>query len=110
MPSEKHVSTIHCPESNTDQCRKATVLILLADTPVPSVREKHGDYHDVFTTLFQRSLASYLDELQDIVFTIKSYDVVNEPWEYPKQAELDQASALLITGSGEAVLIVVLYS
>lgn len=81
--------------------KRATLLVLLTDTPVPAVRKSHGTYHDVFSSLFQRSLDAHPLDLE---LTVKSFDVVNEPWEYPSEQDLSESSGLLITGSGEWLL------
>ncbi|GAA6010444.1 hypothetical protein JCM10207_001307 [Rhodosporidiobolus poonsookiae] len=91
-----------------------TLLILLADTPIPSIRETHGTYHDVFASLFRASLALARAEEEQPddagvepahknskprrhKLTIKSYDVVEK--QYPSEEEVKEADGLLITGS-----------
>lgn len=99
MPSSEHISKTHHGHSNAP--RELTLLVLLADTPVPSVLKSHGDYHAIFTSLFQRAAATLPEDIAPFVLTVKSYDVVNEPWEYPSEQELGEAAGVLITGSGE---------
>ena len=100
MPSPEHVTLLRSSKSTgTSSKRKLTLLVLLADTPPPTVKARHGDYHTVFTSLFQRSL----DTLPDVEYElqVKSCDVVNDPWEYPTDEDLQEAAGLLITGSGK---------
>lgn len=78
--------------------RLLTLLILLADTPPPPLKARYGLYHDVFSALFQRSLNTVPD--CDYELEVKSYDVVNQPWQYPSEDDLNGAAGLLITGSG----------
>ena len=99
MPPSEHISQIHHGQS--DAPRELTLLVLLADTPVPRVLKSHGDYHAIFTSLFQRATATVTEGVAPFVLTVKSYDVVNEPWEYPTEQELSEAAGVLITGSGE---------
>lgn len=102
MPTSKHVSQIQHGQSNGDNApRELTLLVLLADTPLPPVLAMSGDYHDIFTSLFRRAAAMLSGDLEAFTLTVKSYDVVNEPWEYPSEQELGEAAGLLITGSGE---------
>lgn len=106
MPSSNHISLLSSPGQGTSSVpsRRLTLLVLLADTPVPAVKQKHGDYHNVFASLFQQSL-EHLNPQDPLEVEIRSYDVVNEPWEYPTQEELAAASGLLITGSGGSALL-----
>ena len=102
MPSSNHISLLSSPgqgSPSSSRPRRLTLLVLLADTPVEAVKRKHGDYHDVFASLFQRALG-HLHPQEPLEIEVRSYDVVNEPWEYPKEDELARASGLLITGSG----------
>ena len=101
MPQSNHVSLLSSPGqgSSSTSPRRLTLLVLLADTPIEAVKQKHGDYHDVFASLFQRSL-EHLHPQEPLEIEVRSYDVVNEPWEYPTEDELAKASGLLITGSG----------
>jgi hypothetical protein len=110
MPTEQHISRLRCQkgkgrEATESPSRTITLLVLLADTPIETVRTKLGypSYHDVFCSLFQRSLDAQGDTSVELL--VKSYDVVNEPWEYPSEQELNEASGLLITGSGKLVYI-----
>lgn len=107
MVTDKHVSRIDLKHASKTAATTMTLLVLLADTPVDAVKAKHGDYHDVFSSLFARSAEQMTRDVNDsanassLELIIKSYDVVNEPWEYPSQEEVRQATGLLITGSGE---------
>jgi hypothetical protein len=105
MHSSDHVSQIRhglSTSKNDDNApRELTLLVLLADTPVPTVLKSHGDYHAIFTSLFQRAASTLSQDVEPFVLTVKSYNVVNEPWEYPTEQELGEAAGVLITGSGE---------
>lgn len=99
MPDPAYTSQIQSKHAKSPS-HAVTLLILLADTPIPAVRERHPSYHDVFTSLFQRSLDAHPEHgLDDVLLTIKSYDVVTAQ-AYPDDAELSEAKAVLITGSG----------
>lgn len=106
MPTDAHIAHIRSRQDKGKgpagpSQRTITLLVLLADTPIETVRNKLGykSYHDVFCSLFQRSLDTV--DGASVELLVKSYDVVNEPWEYPSQQELATASGILITGSGE---------
>ena len=86
--------------------RRARLIVLLCDTPVPPVLETKGTYADIFTTLFRRSLElRQRDEpsLCDLQLDIDSYDVV-KAGEYPDDAALAAADGLVMTGSGPSAL------
>ena len=86
--------------------RRARLLVLLCDTPVPPVLETKGTYADIFTTLFRRSLElRRRDEpgLREVQLDIDSYDVV-KAGEYPDDAALAAADGLVMTGSGPSTL------
>jgi hypothetical protein len=100
MPSSEHVTSLKSSSFTQTPSRKITLLVLLADTPPPTLKSRHGDYHRVFTSLFQRSLDTLTDS--DYELEVKSYDVVNQPIEYPSADDLDAAAGLLITGSGKS--------
>lgn len=102
MPTDAHIARIRSRhDKGKEPQRTITLLVLLADTPIETVRRKLGyqSYHDVFCSLFQRSLDTVSDWSVELL--VKSYDVVNEPWEYPSEQELATASGILITGSGQ---------
>ncbi|KAL8292753.1 hypothetical protein RQP46_001365 [Phenoliferia psychrophenolica] len=46
-------TTLQLPASSEASLR---LIVLLADTPNPAVKAAHGDYHDIFTTLFQAAI------------------------------------------------------
>lgn len=85
--------------------RSLVLLVLLADTPIPTVKEKHGDYGTIFTTMFRKAI--HLAEVEAgetgqhgvdrEELTIESYDVVQE--EYPSEERVRLADGILITGS-----------
>ena len=76
-----------------------------------SVREKHGTYHAIFTTLFARSARTplHVDDQKQVggdeddvalgpELTVESYDVINGV--YPTDERVREADAVLLTGSG----------
>lgn len=69
------------------------IALLSCDTPIDPVRQLHGDYLDIFSSLLTRSLPPGVDK---DIFVLDNYDVVHK-MEYP--AENDAYDALLITGS-----------
>ena len=71
------------------------IALLTCDTPIDAVREVHGDYLTIFTSLLTRSLPLGVDKR---TFVLDNYDVVDK-MEYP--SEDDRYDALLITGSGD---------
>lgn len=77
--------------------RHLSPLVLLAETPPPDLLARHGSYHDMFASLFQRAiniLPACIYELH-----VKSYNIVDEPWHYPSDDDLSEAAGVLITGS-----------
>lgn len=73
------------------------IALLTCDTPIDTVRDVHGDYKTIFSTLLTRSLPS--DAGKDR-YVLDNYDVVSK-MAYP--VDVDAYDALLITGSGEDV-------
>ena len=108
MPTDAHIAHIRSRRDDKGKgpagppTKTITLLVLLADTPIESVKTKLGypSYHDVFCSLFQRSLDTLDDSSVELL--VKSYDVVNEPCEYPSEQDLATASGVLITGSGRS--------
>lgn len=105
MPIDAHVARLRSLKGKGKAVdapaeRSLILLVLLADTPIESVQRKLGykSYHDVFCSLFRRSLDQIDNVSVEII--VKSYDVVNDPWEYPSEEDLSSAAGLLITGSG----------
>ena len=67
------------------------LALLICDTPIPAVKETHGNYLDVFSRLFRQSLPD-----PQVEFSLDGFDVVKE--EYPS---LDAGyDGVVITGSG----------
>ncbi|GAA5843381.1 hypothetical protein JCM3766R1_002935 [Sporobolomyces carnicolor] len=86
--------------------RDALLVILLDDCPLPPVREKYGNYHDIFVSLFQHSLsvstpihssAGHKPGSTRHTLTIESYDVVQGV--YPSDETIRKANGVLLTGS-----------
>lgn len=78
------------------------LIVLLADATIPEVHRTYGDYHDIFSDLFDKSLKLATKEdgrgEEGLALEVRSFDA--KAGEYPDQAELDAATGLLITGSG----------
>lgn len=74
-----------------------TLIILLAGTPVPSVLQKYGSYHQIFCQLFHNSV-SIQDPTSKNSLRVLSFDIVDQ--EYPSDEHLESAIGLLVTGSG----------
>ncbi|GAA5876785.1 hypothetical protein JCM3774_003473 [Rhodotorula dairenensis] len=80
------------------------LLVLLADTPIDSVRKEFGTYHDIFASLFRHSVdlvatEKHVTQEPDSKYklTVESYDTVNG--DFPKEDRVKSADGLLITGS-----------
>ncbi|KAI0067118.1 class I glutamine amidotransferase-like protein [Artomyces pyxidatus] len=69
------------------------LALLVCDTPPPPVRNAHGDYTQIFTTLFRSALPEGLTE-----FVLDAYDVRGK-MEYPSDGVLDSYRGVVITGS-----------
>jgi len=82
------------PEDRESQ----TLLLLLADTPIPPVVEAFGDYHRIFGDWLTNSYKS-LEGSKRVEKSLKiiSYDVVNG--EYPSEEDESNAIGVMITGS-----------
>lgn len=120
--SAPRTATIDLPPSAT---RDLSILILLADTPIPacvpassqphspplttalrSVVAQFGDYHSIFAGLLRRAVriaaseggAEPAKEGGGHKLTVEGYDVVQG--KYPSEERLKQADGVLITGSG----------
>lgn len=75
------------------------LLVLLCDSTIPQVYKDYGDYHDIFSDLFSKSLVLAGKEAQrDLELEIRSFDV--REGEYPDDEELRTAKGVLLTGSG----------
>jgi hypothetical protein len=77
------------------------IALLTCDTPMAPIREVHGDYLAIFSSLLTRSLPPGVDKG---IFVLDNYDVVDK-MDYP--AEDDEYDALLITGSGARLFFVI---
>ncbi|ORY41759.1 class I glutamine amidotransferase-like protein [Leucosporidium creatinivorum] len=85
------------------------ILILLADTPVPSVLSTSGTYHSIFSTLLARASALASTQAQangadplalGPELVVESYDAVHQV--YPTEERVKEADAVLITGSASS--------
>ncbi|GAA5836725.1 hypothetical protein JCM9279_007638 [Rhodotorula babjevae] len=85
--------------------RDVSILLLLADKPIPAVVSQFGTYHDIFTGLFRRGvrLAATEHGAQPGTkggghkLTIDSFNVVDG--HFPTDDQLTKADGLLISGS-----------
>ncbi|KAJ6567699.1 class I glutamine amidotransferase-like protein [Mycena vulgaris] len=75
-----------------------SIVLLVCDTPIPSVVSDHGDYHVLFTDLLAAAAAQL--GISDIAAkcTLDPYDVVHTK-AYPSDTQLDACGGILITGS-----------
>ncbi|KAJ6551464.1 class I glutamine amidotransferase-like protein [Mycena capillaripes] len=75
-----------------------SIALLVCDTPIPSVREVHGDYHVMFTDLLLA--AGKQLGIDDIASKCKldAYDAEHK-MEYPTDEQLDAYEGIQITGS-----------
>ncbi|GAA6046751.1 hypothetical protein JCM3770_003149 [Rhodotorula araucariae] len=104
-PTEPRTTAIDLPATAT---RDLTLLVLLADTPIPPVVKQFGTYHDIFTGLWQRAVrlaatedgAEPAKEGSGRTITIESYDVVQG--KFPSAERVKEADGLLITGSASS--------
>jgi len=79
--------------------RKLRLALLICDTPILPIREKHGTYLEIYTTYLHKSLLA-TDRTTTIEFTLEGYNVVEG--NYPKNEELTGDNAfdgIIITGS-----------
>jgi hypothetical protein len=73
------------------------VAFLVADTPMPEIVAKYGDYPALYTNMLKRALIKK-DLEPHIQLDIKTFDVV-DAMAYPEQP--DTFDAILISGSGK---------
>ncbi|CAO1622296.1 unnamed protein product [Parajaminaea phylloscopi] len=86
--------------------RTISIALLVADTPPESVTQVRGDYHKIYTSFLQRSLAS-IDRhrwQEEIVLDIRPFDIVGAQ-KYPTDGQLSDGlwDAIFITGSASGV-------
>lgn len=87
--------------SGTSTTSPTKLIIFLCDTPIQTVKSQFGTYHDIFSTLFKRSLDQEAEARSErLGLEIESYDVVKG--EYPTDEALKAADGVLLTGSGES--------
>lgn len=84
--------------------RTLSIALLIADTPVPQVVEKRGDYYRIYSEWLNKSLASVPRHAwqDDYKLSITPFDVVKER-KYPDDGMLNDGlfDAIMITGSSE---------
>jgi hypothetical protein len=80
------------------------IIVLVLDTPVDTVFEKHGHYSSVFVELFEKARALEPRITQGIQFL--AYDCVRG--DYPSEEELSKSQGLVMTGSGRLILFCVI--
>ncbi|SCV69457.1 BQ2448_2477 [Microbotryum intermedium] len=98
-------STIALPGQSS---KPLLLIVLLADTPLPPVKAAHGNYHDIFTSLFERSVQLHSSQVKptsestgtEAELTVESYDAVQG--QYPTQERVKEANGVLITGSASS--------
>ncbi|BGP42907.1 hypothetical protein JCM10449v2_006922 [Rhodotorula kratochvilovae] len=103
--TEPRTTTIDLPASAT---RDVTLLVLLADTPIPPVVEQFGTYHDIFAGLWRRAvrLAASEDgqepakEGSGHKLIIESYQATDR--HLPSEERVKEADGMLITGSASS--------
>jgi hypothetical protein len=75
------------------------IIILVLDTPVDTVFEKHGHYSSVFVEMFEKSRAIDPPLTSGIEFL--AYDAVRG--DLPSDEELAKSRGVLMTGSGRSI-------
>jgi len=87
--------------------RTLSIALLIADTPVPQVVAKRGDYHKIYTEWLNNSLAAvprhhWQDEYK---LNITPFDVVKDQ-KYPDEGMIKDGlfDAIMITGSCKCIV------
>ena len=75
------------------------LALLVCDIPIPAVVKDHGEYPIIFERFLRASLPDGLS-----AFTMDSYDI-RYAMEYPKEDILDTYDGIIISGSGEFILL-----
>ncbi|KDE04816.1 hypothetical protein MVLG_04780 [Microbotryum lychnidis-dioicae p1A1 Lamole] len=108
MSQETFRSAIPLPGQSS---KSLLLIVLLADTPLPPVKAAHGNYHDIFTSLFEHSVQLHASQINlgskttsgtqsEAVLTVESYDAVQG--QYPTEDRVKEANGVLITGSASS--------
>ncbi|SGY76962.1 BQ5605_C005g03535 [Microbotryum silenes-dioicae] len=108
MSQETFRSAIPLPGQSS---KSLLLIVLLADTPLPPVKAAHGNYHDIFTSLFEHSVQLHASQINlgskttsgtqsEAVLTVESYDAVRG--QYPTEDRVKEANGVLITGSASS--------
>ncbi|SCZ97184.1 BZ3500_MvSof-1268-A1-R1_Chr4-2g07045 [Microbotryum saponariae] len=108
MSQEPFRSAIPLPGQSS---KSLLLIVLLADTPLPLVKAAHGNYHDIFTSLFEHSVQLHASQIKlgskttsgtqsEAVLTVESYDAVQG--QYPTEDRVKEAHGVLITGSASS--------
>ena len=75
------------------------LALLVCDIPIPAVVKDHGEYPKIFERFLRASLPYGLS-----AFTLDSYDI-RYAMEYPKEDVLDTYDGVIISGSGEFIVL-----
>jgi hypothetical protein len=75
------------------------LALLVCDIPIPAVVKDHGEYPTIFERFLRTSLPDGLS-----TFTLDSYDI-RYAMEYPKEDVLDTYDGVIISGSGEFMIV-----
>ena len=75
------------------------LALLVCDIPIPAVVQDHGEYPMIFKRFLRASLPDGLS-----AFTLDSYDI-RYAMEYPKEDVLDTYDGIIISGSGEFIVL-----
>ncbi|CAG8502475.1 12326_t:CDS:2 [Acaulospora colombiana] len=75
--------------------RTLRLVFLLADTPIPEVVERYGDYGKLFSRLLQKAIESGPNK--NLTLKIQSFEV--QKMEFPDRNELLETDGIIISGS-----------
>ena len=75
------------------------LALLLCDTPIPRVLEKHGNYHKIFDSWLRKTSPVDSD------FTLDAFDVVTKMEYPPEDAKYD---GVILTGSGQWIYLCII--
>lgn len=80
--------------TTNENTRILRLALLVNDTPVQPVVEAFGGYSVIYKRWLELSKPSNSD---NVTFTLKPFDVVNQPGIYPNPEDYD---GIILTGSG----------